>query len=105
MGTAALLSPIAVGEELRLQREHDNATDMNAIGVHLVTGEKVAYLAREVARVLAPLADLDGGPQITATLTTRPQYDDDNHAELERHDAIKVHIVVTPSTPLVLVGH
>jgi hypothetical protein len=97
MGTAILLDQIAVGEELRLQREHDNAADVNAIAVHLTTGEKVAYLAREVARVLAPLADLDGGPLITANLATRPRPGDDTG--LERHDAVKVSIAVTPRTP------
>jgi hypothetical protein len=45
MGTAALLAPVAVGEELHLQREHDNAADVNTIAVHLATGERAAYLA------------------------------------------------------------
>lgn len=98
MGTAALLVPVAVGEELHLQREHDNAADVNAIAVHLATGERAAYLAREVARILAPLMDLDGGPRITATLATRPPSDDID-ARLERHNALTVNISVTPSTP------
>jgi hypothetical protein len=54
----------------------------------------VAYLAREVARVLAPLADLDGGPLMTATLATRPRPGDDTG--LERHDAVKVSMAVNP---------
>jgi hypothetical protein len=99
MGTAGLLDQVTVGDEVYLQREHGNAADVNAIAVHLATGEKVAYLAREVARVLAPLADLDGGPQITATLATRPPPGDDTHARLERHDAIKVNITVVPRPP------
>jgi hypothetical protein len=100
MGTAGLLDQVTVGEELYLQREHDNTADLNAITVHLATGVKVAYLAREVARVLAPLADLDGGPQITATLATRPAPRDDTYAGLERHDAVKVNITVIPRPPV-----
>lgn len=98
MGTAAVADTMAVGDEVRLQREHDNPADPNAIAVHLLTGEKVAYIAREVARVLAPLLDLDDGPRITATLAVRPQIIGGDYVLHEERDAIKVRVVVATRT-------
>lgn len=98
MGTATLMEAVNVGEEIHLWRERDNPADVNAIAAHLPTGEKVAYLARETARVLAPLLDLEDGPEATATLAARPTDAHDEHAALQQRDVVQVRVAVTLPT-------
>lgn len=101
MGTAAAVEQLAVGDDLSLVREYDNPADENAIAVITAGGTKVGYVAREVARVLAPLLDLEEGPRVTAVLTMRPTTEpgtaeDEVHAALEARDAVRIEIVVSP---------
>lgn len=84
-----------IGDELELRREHDNPADEDGISVHRAGGVQFGYLAREVARVLAPLLDLEGGPSITATLAVRPP-DGADVGEFEHHDVVLAYIVLTP---------
>jgi len=56
-----------IGERLVLEREYYNRADRNAIAVLTTGGLKLGYLAREHARVLALLLDLEDGPIVTAT--------------------------------------
>jgi hypothetical protein len=51
------LEQLSIGDELVLVREYDNPADEKAIGVTTTGGTKVGYVAREVARILAPLLD------------------------------------------------
>jgi len=96
VGAATTVAAVSIGDELRLRREHDNPADHNAISVHNAAGAQLGYLAREVARVLAPLLDLEGGPTVAATLALWPDGDQDLDA-LERHDAVQARIVLTPA--------
>jgi hypothetical protein len=91
--SAEALSTTDLGAELQLLREYDNPTDVNAIRVYAGPGAALGYVAREVARVLAPLLDLDGGPVVTARLMVRP-----NEVEaIEKFDAVRIQVVLTPA--------
>lgn len=52
-----VVASLAVGQALRLTREPANPYDANAIRVDTVDGRSVGYLARDLARLLAPLFD------------------------------------------------
>jgi hypothetical protein len=99
MATAAIVQQLSVGADLILQREYGNPVDPNAIAVVTAGKAKVGYVAREFARVLAPLLDLEEGPSLTATLTALPAVshgagEDERHEALEGHDAVQMKIVV-----------
>ena len=94
MDTAALLNQAAEGDVLTLRREYDNPADANAIAVHLSNGTKLAYIAREVARILAPLLDLENGPHVTATLAQLPA----DHATWVERDTILAQLHLAPIT-------
>lgn len=101
LGTAAIVQPLSVGDELILVREYDNPADENAIAVTTAEGMKMGYVAREVARVLAPLLDLEEGPRVTSVLATRPTMapesaEGEERAALEARDAVRMEIVVSP---------
>jgi hypothetical protein len=101
MRTAPAVQQLSIGEDLTLVREYDNPADENAIAVITGGRTKVGYVAREVARVLAPLLDLEEGPHVRAVLAIRPPTapgtaEDDVHAALEAHDAVRLEIVVSP---------
>jgi hypothetical protein len=103
MRTAAAVEQLSVGDELRLVREYDNSADQNAIAVTNEGGTKLGYVAREVARVLASLLDLEEGPRVTSTLATIPRVapgtaEDDGHRALEGRDVVRIEIVVSPAT-------
>jgi hypothetical protein len=93
-GTAHLLSGAIAGQHVLLRRERDHLIDPNAIAVHLTDGTKLGFLAREVARILAVLLNLEDGPQMNAVLAALP---DGGPAALERRDAVTVHIEVIPA--------
>jgi replicative superfamily II helicase len=95
MGTAEAIIGIAFGEELELEREHQNAADRNAIAVR-AAGQRVGYLAREHARVLAPLMDLEEGPQVSAVLAIRPHLEP-TREQIEAPDAVLVRVTVAPA--------
>jgi replicative superfamily II helicase len=97
MGTADTVIGIAIGEELELEleREHQNAADRNAIAVK-AAGQRVGYLAREHARVLAPLMDLEDGPRIGAVLAVRPR-SAPTREQVEAQDAVLVRVSVAPA--------
>lgn len=59
----------AVPTVLQLEREPDNSYDANAIAVLDGTGNRLGYVAREIARSVAPL--LDAGDAVTAQLVSR----------------------------------
>lgn len=71
MGTAAIVDQLEAGDDLVLQREYVNAADENAIAVWTPGREKIGYVAREIARVLAPLIDLEEGPEVVARLAVQ----------------------------------
>lgn len=71
-GAEDVLRFTGIGEPLVLEREHHNPADRNAIAVLTNGGFKLGYLAREHARVLALLLDLEDGPALTATLASHP---------------------------------
>jgi hypothetical protein len=101
MGTAAAVEQLEIGNSMILVREYDNPADENAIAVFTAGRMKVGYVAREVARVLAPLLDLEEGPRVTAVLsmrrTTAPgTAEDEVHAAIEARDAVRIQIVVSP---------
>lgn len=101
MGTAAAVEQLEIGNSLILVREYDNPADENAIAVFTAGRMKVGYVAREVARVLAPLLDLEEGPRVTAVLSMRPTTapgaaEDEVHAAIEARDAVRIQIVVSP---------
>ena len=93
--SADTVRDVAIGEDLVLQREHDNSADVDAIAVLASAGRPIGYLAREYARVLAPLLDLEDGPEVTATLATRPS-ETAPSAEFETRDVVGVLINVRP---------
>lgn len=100
MGTAASVEHLSIGDDLILVREYDNPADENAIAVMNTARVKLGYVAREVARVLAPLLDLEEGPRVAARLAVRPTTapeaaEDDVHAAFEAHDVVHLEIVVT----------
>jgi hypothetical protein len=101
LGTAAAVDRLAVGDELVLAREYDNLADENAIVVLTAARAPVGYVAREVARVVAPLLDLEDGPEVAAALEVRPETppgtpEDEVHAALQVRDAVRMQIVVSP---------
>jgi hypothetical protein len=101
MRTAAAVQQLSIGDELTLAREYDNPADENAIAVTTAGRMKVGYVAREAARVLAPLLDLEEGPRVASVLATRPtaapgSTEDEVHAALEARDAVRIEIVVSP---------
>lgn len=96
LGTAAAVSAMPVGTGLQLRREHGNPADENAITIHAANGQRMGYVAREVARVLAPLFDLEGGPVISSTLAARPPATADA-AAFESHDAVTAQITLAPA--------
>jgi hypothetical protein len=101
MRTALAVQQLAIGDDLTLVREYDNPADENAIAVITAGRRKVGYVAREVARVLAPLLDLEEGPLVAATLAIRPatapgKAEEDVHAALDARDAVRIEIVVRP---------
>lgn len=101
MRTALAVQQLAIGDDLTLVREYDNPADENAIAVITAGRRKVGYVAREVARVLAPLLDLEEGPLIASTLAIRPatapgKAEEDVHAALDARDAVRIEIVVRP---------
>jgi hypothetical protein len=101
MRTAAVVQQLSIGDDVTLVREYDNRADENAIAVITAGRTKVGYVAREVARVLAPLLDLEEGPRVAAVLATRPTTaagtaEDDVHAALEARDAVRIEVVVSP---------
>ena len=101
MGTARTVDELSIGDEMVLVREYDNPADEKAIAVWTAGGIKVGYVAREIARVLAPLLDLEEGPRIAARLAVRPivppgTAEDDLHAAVEARDAVRIEVVVAP---------
>lgn len=53
------------------------------------------HMAREVARVLAPLLDLEAGPRVVSILAMRPTVvpgsaEDEVHAALEARDVVRI---------------
>jgi HIRAN domain len=72
LGTAEAVGAVGIDDELDLEREHGNTADRNAIAVRSGSGVRLGYLAREHARVLAPLLDLEGGPVVRAVLAAAP---------------------------------
>ncbi len=66
LGTADAVRAVAIDDELALEREHGDTTDRNAIAVRSASGVRPGHLAREHARVLAPLLYLEGGPVVRA---------------------------------------
>jgi hypothetical protein len=95
MHTTDAVTQVSIGEEVDLEREHQNAADRNAIVVKSA-GRRVGYLAREHARVLAPLLDMDGGPQVTATMAVRPSASAPAD-DIEARDAVLVQVTVVPT--------
>ncbi|MFI6883826.1 DEAD/DEAH box helicase [Streptosporangium canum] len=89
--TAHLLAEADDGEEVLLRRERDNAADPQAIAIHLRTGTKIGYVAREVAQVIAPLLDLQDGPTAHAFLHPLAGR---TSADLERRDAVTIRITI-----------
>ncbi|WP_431929913.1 DEAD/DEAH box helicase [Nonomuraea jabiensis] len=95
LGTAALLEHTQAGDLIHLQRERDNLADPHAIAVHLSSSrQRIGYIAREVAHVLAPLLDLEGGPSVHAIVEHLPHQR--TAAALTRRDAVSLRIELSP---------
>lgn len=102
MGTQATVDQLDVGDDLVLRREYNNPADENAISVWTSDREKVGYVAREIARVLAPIMDLEEGPVVAARLAVRasrvPAVEDEQRGPGEgARDAVRMEIMVHPS--------
>ena len=66
----AIVIALQDGEELNLEREPENAHDVNAIRVvHPPSGEFLGFVAREVAADIAPL--MDNGMRFTCKVNGR----------------------------------
>jgi hypothetical protein len=66
-----------------------------------MSGQKIGYVGREIARLLAPVLDLDDVPPISATIAERPTVarsavQEDVRAALEAYDAVRIQITVAP---------
>ena len=62
-------------------------------------GQRLGYVAREIARILAPLMDQPDPPVITPTLTQRSAEQSDRTTTLaaaEGYDAIVLDLVIAP---------
>ncbi|WP_344612107.1 DEAD/DEAH box helicase [Dactylosporangium salmoneum] len=73
-GRFLLRTWVGVGTSVELVRDYDNPVDPNAIEVRWrILGDwRLGYLAREVARVLAPYMDDEDNPPIVARIAVRP---------------------------------
>jgi hypothetical protein len=86
---------------LSLVREYDNPADPNAIAVTGQDGTRLGYAAREAARILAPLIDLEDGPSVAATLAVRPTGADEDtghqlRATMQGQDVVWMRVTVAP---------
>ncbi len=64
------LQSMRLNEPVILERENDNTYDPNAIRVHDESGNDIGYIARDSARLLAPLID-DGIPARSTLVSFR----------------------------------
>jgi hypothetical protein len=95
--TADAVRDTSLGEGLALRREHGNPTDRNAIVVTSAAGAPLGYVAREYARVLAQLLDLEDGPTVSAVIAVRPR-DEAPATEFEARDTVLIQVTVAPRT-------
>jgi hypothetical protein len=100
--SANALRVMQPGEALRLVRDYSNTADPNATAVLTTAGRRIGYVAREIARVLAPLLDLEEGPIVEATLADRPLIPtgtpaDAARAAIEEHDTVHLNITINHS--------
>lgn len=73
VGNAETIATLTIGTDLRLRREPHNAEDPNAVAVYDQAGSRLGYVARQVARLLAPVMDHPSAPTFAATLAKRPE--------------------------------
>jgi len=99
-GAAEAARELPTGVPLSLVREYDNPADPNAIVVTTQDGTRLGYAAREAARILAPLIDLED-PSVTATLAVRPTLEDgatggEVRAMMQGWDVVRMKVTVAP---------
>ncbi len=100
-GAAEAARELPTGVPLSLVREYDNPADPNAIVVTTQDGTRLGYAAREAARILAPLIDLEDGPSVIATLGVRPTVEDEAtggevRAMMQGWDVVRMKVTVAP---------
>jgi hypothetical protein len=98
--TRRVVAGLSVGDEVKLIREYENPGDPNAIAVETAEGSRLGYVAREVARVIAPLIDLEDGPRVASAVAAvpviRPAFSEEEvDAALRAIDALQIEIVVS----------
>jgi hypothetical protein len=93
-GSASRVASFQVGDSVELRRERGNSADPNAISVCDPDDDThIGYLAREVARILAPIVDVSGEQIVSATVAQIPDTQDE-HVGVESFDAVTIEITV-----------
>jgi len=72
-GRWSRVAGLTLPAKVTLGREADNQHDSNAVAVHALQGQMLGYVAREVARAVAPL--LDAGASSDAQIVSRTSDD------------------------------
>jgi hypothetical protein len=97
-GSAEAVASLDVGAELVLERDESNPADPNAVLVRDGNHRRLGFIAREFARVIAPLMDQPDPPSVRATLSQRPERQAATSrmlAAVESFDAVLVDVVIT----------
>lgn len=93
-GSAARVAALHVGDPVELRRERDNPADPNAVSVcDLAEGNHLGYLAREAARILAPMMDVNSEQAVAAVVAQVPD-PGDGHVAVESFDVVTLKITV-----------
>jgi hypothetical protein len=97
-GSGEAVASLDIGAELVLERDENNPADPNAVLVRAGNGRRLGFIAREIARVIAPLMDQPDPPSVRATLNQRPNRQADASRMLtavESFDAVLLDVLIT----------